>query len=364
MENSQPEDINYIKKNIQKVFLNLFKREGKAPSDFFDTDIWFLRNDPKAKKKPKYFEEIISETPKEDYDIIKFVLVRAFMKNDYPYFRIKVDDFVTELTEILVNLHLDNKRVDSLIKKYEAHQTKNLIEQSLLQYDKQVGSSDETVSKMKMSLISIEGIDRGDFKFSLGVSFLKENEKMREKDNEVVFEYKLNNIVKSRKDDTDLKFNEFDYFFPEIEFYSFETTSESAKLTGTNINYFFVKCENLNNNYEDVNLSDKKHFLDLFLTNISSLINNFKPNKEFEIEVPICNDSHNFLMKIRISVRFDPLSIISIFNKIIVLLQDLISMKVVTEHKWNTIMNYFPDMKDVVRDIIVDSAKSRDCSIF
>jgi hypothetical protein len=275
------EDQNNPNKSIiKKLFFDLFNKKGYSPEDYFDFSIWFMKNHVKGQHN--YFETILSETPTENDDIIKFTLIKSFIRTRNKYFKIRVQDFTEEIVESILNLKNENLRVDGLIKTYDAFETKNIIEQNLLYYDKLMKNQDTTKSRLITSIEDLDNIKQGAYKFSLCISYLDDRE-MKEQ----ILNYRLNQIIKVEKDC--VRFNRHvnddkEYLFQETEFFSFELPKGVNKYdSGTNMLYFYVKMENLESNQELV--TDKKPTLDVFLSNIKSLLNNFKQVKSLQTKL-------------------------------------------------------------------------------
>jgi hypothetical protein len=366
------EDQNNPNKSIiKKLFFDLFNKKGYSPEDYFDFSIWFMKNHVKGQHN--YFETILSETPTENDDIIKFTLIKSFIRTRNKYFKIRVQDFTEEIVESILNLKNENLRVDGLIKTYDAFETKNIIEQNLLYYDKLMKNQDATKSRLITSIEDLDNIKQGAYKFSLCISYLDDRE-MKEQ----ILNYRLNQIIKVEKDC--VRFNRHvnddkEFLFQETEFFSFELPKGVNKYeSGTNILYFYVKMENLESNQELV--TDKKPILDVFLSNIKSLLNNFKQVKSLQTKlnfnkVDRRKNSHDneitesdcTSIALKMNVEFDPYTLSSIYHKITALLQDIISYKVLVEHKYKTIMSYFDEISSKIEDVLSQENKNDDLCI-
>lgn len=352
------------KTNIKKLFFDLFNKNGYGEYDFFDYTIWFLRKNDKKYKDRQYFEELLSETPTEDEDIIKYLLLKSFLKTRNKYIKIRVNDFVEEITETIINLKFENKRVDRLISKYEAYETKNIIEQNLISYEVLMRNNDRMKSSLKVSITEIEKIIKGDYKISLMISYINTNSNYSMDDSsenvkEEVLEYKLNHLVKVKNDRISLKLDgDEKYFFPQVEFFAHEIKNKQNKFSsGTNIMYYYLKIENLNKSFEDVAYSEKKPFLDIFLCNIKFLLNNFQKVKCLQTEIEIKNSVYDLNFKLLFTVDFDPWTLSSIYSKVVTLLQDIITYKVNVEHKWKTINKYFNEISYRINDLFSEEQK-------
>jgi len=197
--------------------------------------------------------------------------------------------------EDLIKLKFEKERVNHLIKKYDAFKSKNILEENLNNSDVMLKVNDHMKSGMKIHLSKIEGLPKGEYKFSLFTAVIptKNNVQMTE-NSEEIHELKLNHIVKiDDEDPVALEDKGIEYFFPENDIYSYEL---SFKLkgnavtnydSGTNVLYFYIKIENLNKNTEDVILTEYKTLLDVFLSNLTILMDNISLMKTFFIEVKV-----------------------------------------------------------------------------
>ena len=179
---------------------------------------------------------------------------------------------------------------------------------------------------------------------------------------EEIFDYKLNHIIQVRgTEDLSLFFDDkgSEYFFPEIELFSYELSPKEKASSivnydsGTNILYFFMKIENLNKTYEDIVITERKPLLELLLNNLKSLIDNFSLTKSFYTDFGVGMDVFkSVVIKVRIQIEFDPITVSTVFNKIVALLKNIISFKVNIDHRWKTIFKYFPDSEKSINKIL------------
>ena len=356
IQNTNSVDNSKIKESLQKTFLEHFKKNKLGYNDIFDQSVFFLKNDHeyyKNKINTRFLSDLVKSTPNEENDTILSTLVRSLIRSKAS--KVKVSIFIEELVDSLIKLREDQKRVDALIKQYDAYKTKNLIEEYLNNEDYSGNSSEMMNSTLKIYFSGVQGLDAAKYKFSLMTGTLSDKSSLLKKIDEEIFEYKLNHIVKIEEDDQ--KFASFEdkgseYFFPEIELFSYELTgkeniSEAVKNkdTGTNLLYFFLRIENLNKNYEDVMFTEQKSLLELFLQNLIPLMNNGL-TKTFYTDCAVKNLFNSILCKLKIVIDFDPTTISTIFIKIVELLKNIISFKILVDHKWKTIIKYFPELED------------------
>jgi len=349
-----------IKEKILNLFIKHFNFNHVEPKDSFDQSVFFLKNDQDYYKNLtniRYFSDLINSTPNEGDDIIKVIIIQSLIKSKQK--KVVVQVFLEELVDSLMKLKEERKRVDILIKKYDAFRTKNVIEEHLNSFDTSVITSDTMKSCMKIFVSKIEGLTKGEYKLSLLAATFN-NKSNKEEVAVETFDYKLNHIIHC-KDDKPLLLNDKgnEYFFPEFEIYSYEMTAEDKASSisnfdsGTNLLYFSLRIENLNKNYEDIVETEKKPILELLLSNLKPLIDNYSLNKSFYTDCGVGQDnSKSIVLKLNVVFDFDPVTLATVFNKIVVLLKNIISFKVLVDHKWKTIIKYFPDLEADIKQIL------------
>lgn len=171
---------------------------------------------------------------------------------------------------------------------------------------------------------------------------------------ENIFEYKMNQIIQLEEE---YRYDQFT--FADSEFYSYDINNKFD--SGTNILYFYLKLENLNN--DEIILSEKKSIFDVFLGNIKILLNNFKRHKTLWTTLKL-NNTDKTAIKLEMKVEFDPYTLSNIFNKILVLLQNMISYKVIIDHKFKLLVNYFDDFSQKIESQLNEAEKEESCIIF
>ena len=84
----------------------------------------------------EFFEDCINSTPKEDDDIIKFILMKSFKNSSSKSNRVYVSNFINEISQQVIALFNENVRLENLISKYSAYEIVNTIEQNKIHFDK------------------------------------------------------------------------------------------------------------------------------------------------------------------------------------------------------------------------------------
>ena len=353
-----------IRDYLLRIFKEHFQKNNFSYEDWFDQSVFFLKNDHNYHKNvtnTNYFIDIIQSTPNEDDDLIKILLIRSLVRSKTA--KIKVSVFLEELVNVLLKLSEDRKRVDALIKKNDAFKTKNIIEEYLNSCSSNIDKINEMMkSSLKIYVSRLEGMTKGEYKFSLIAGILSNKGNFNEEFNEEIFDYKLNHTVKIDDNNQKSVFLEekgSEYYFPEIELFSYELTGKekisSSMLnqdTGTNLLYFFLRFENLNKINEDIIISEQKPFLELILHNLKPLMYDYALTKTLYADFHVKNSMMSTIIKLKIEIEFDMITLSTIFNKIVSLLKNIISFKVLIDHKWKTVLKYFPELEEEIFSIL------------
>lgn len=355
-EITEEEKIEIYYSEVNEKLFNLFTKEfskrGLSLESSFDYNVWFLNQYSKTSSLNN-FKEIISSTPSETDDIIKHIIVKSFMRCKNNQFKILVESFINEITELLIHLHKEIKRINRLIKKYNAYETVNSIEQILNNFDKIVFNNEGTKSIMKFFIRNTENFVKGDYKLSILAGFLNTN------NNIDILEYKLNNVLRVIESNGTTKHSDTELQFKPIEFFSFETSVKNVNDSGTNFSYFFIKCENLNYSGSKPFFSPQKRVLEVFLSNMKIILNNYKKNKILETGLEFEYQDELVGIDLGILIELDPMTCSTIYSKIILLLKELISYKVQTHHKWKTVLNYFEGVSEEILLSFLNSKSSK-----
>ena len=346
---------------IKTLFYTLFRKNGYNSIDSFDYNVFFMQRNLKNSSMREFFEDCINSTPKEDDDIIKFILMKSFKNSSSKSNRVYVSNFINEISQQVISLFNENVRLENLISKYSAYEIVNTIEQNKIHFDKyEERTSDITKSSFQACITKIKGIPRGDYKFSILIS--QGNDNCPEQ-----FEYKLNHVIQIKNDSNDeISFDIMEYQFPSIEFFCNEGENRESEFdSGTNLLSFQIKMENLNKNYSDCILSEKFKFLELLIGNAKALMNNFQKVKTLEGSLALSNSFYDVAITMIFSVEFDAVTLMAVFNKIAQLLKNIISYKIRVEHKYKTILSYFePIAEEIVSILCPKQNNSGGCLVF
>lgn len=384
-----------IEQQIKNHFLDLFSKKGFSPKNNFDLNVWFMKNFDENFDPREFINRIMSVTPTENSDIVKNLIMKIYLKSNSKALSINVGEFVDEIVENYLNFKNEHSRIIKLIRDYDAFETKSKLEYFINQNLKSINFDDEFSSSFKAYLVEVKNIPKTDLQVSLMAGFSnfnssnfklkREKERYSLKDSalnnsqfstnnsltqpsraEQIYEYRLNHILKNSEfSKIDFSYDN-EYSFPNIEFYAFENTEQLAKFdSGTNFLYFFLKSENLNNEYDEVLLSEKKPFLDLFIANIKNIINNpFEKHKVFPLELKLKNDIYNMEFVLKIIIELDTNTQSSVFSKIVAILQNIISFKIYVDEKIKTIYDYFPEIAKEIDDEFHQRKENKGCFIF
>jgi hypothetical protein len=356
-------DLSQKRELIKEKFYSLFRKNGFNSYDSFGFNVWFLRKNMKNNiSSQEYFEELLYSTPKEDDDIIKFIIMKSIKNSEDNKNRIFVANFINEIVEQILNLDTENERIENLINKYDAYKTVNIIDQNILHIDKyQERVFDLSKSYFTCYISKIKNIQKGEYSFTLITS--KNNTYENDNFDNEIFEYKLNHIISVEEEtNEEIDFIMNEYEFPKIEFFCKDEVENSEN--GTNLLNFQLKIENLSKKYEDYILSDKYKFLELLISNSQNLLNNFEKIKTLNAQILLQNSFYDICVNLVYKIEFDPITLIAIYNKIKNLLQNIIAYKVRIEHKYKTILTYFEEISDDIKIILHPVKKESNCILF
>ncbi len=382
----------FIEARIRNHFHELFSKKGFSPRNNFDLNVWFMKNYDENFDPREFINRIISVTPTENSDIVKNIIMKIYLKSSNKAVTINVHEFIDEIVENYINYKNEYTRIIKLIRDYDAFETKSKLEYFINQNLKTINFDDDFTSSFKVYLVDVLNIPKTDLQVSLMGCFSNFNnsnffkykkEKEKEKNNlnnsqlstnnsmsqaklEQIYEYRLNHIL-SNSDLNRIDFSyDNEYFFPNIDFYAFENPEQLTKFdSGTNFLYFYLKAENLNNEYEELMVSEKKPLLDLFISNIKSIINNpFEKNKTFPLEMKLKNDYYNMEFIMKVTIELDLTTKNGVFSKIINILQNIISFKIYIDEKIKTIYDYFPEIAKEIDDEYHQKIEESTCIIF
>ena len=387
-----------IELQIKNHFLDLFSKKGFSPKNNFDLNVWFMKNFDEDFDPREFINRIMSVTPTENSDIVKNIIMKIYLKSNNKALTINVAEFVDELVENYINFKSEYTRIIKLIRDYDAFETKSKLEYFINQNLKSINYDDEFTSSFIAYLVEVKNLPKTDLQVSLMAAFSnfnnsnfklkKEKERHSLKNSnlnnlnssqfstnnsisqsfkaEQVYEYRLNHILKnSEVNKIDFSYDN-EYSFPNIEFYAFENTEQLTKFdSGTNFLYFFLKAENLNNEFDEFMISEKKPFLDLFIANIKNIINNpFEKHKVFPLELKLKNDVYNMEFVLKVIIELDTNTQSSIFVKIVNILQNIISFKIYVDEKIKTIYDYFPEIAKEIDDEFHQKKVEKGCNLF
>lgn len=347
--------------NISVLFQKLFQKKGFNINSSFDFNIWFIKNyhsNININLKED-FEEKINSTPKEDDDIIYFILCKCLQNEENKNKRgknIKVSDFINQITNQIISLDSENTRLDKLLNKYKAYESLSLIKNNIKNfsiYEERV--PDISISSFILSINEITNLYKGDFKFTLLITKIKDEEETN------VLEYNLNNVI-SNKEEVKNNFILGEYKFGNVQFYTLDKNIKNNDF-GIDIIDFQIKIEDLDKNNQFY-LTEKYKFSELFVGNSACLMNNFESIKTLFANINILNIDKAQIEMI-FKIEFDPVTLMNIYQKIKGIFESLISYKVRVEHKLKTVNSYFPEIKEEMYNILKGIPNNKDnCSIY
>lgn len=351
------------KTKVYKLIFSLIEKEfnlrGYNLESSFDYKIWFLNQ---SNSTQETFKDFLQSSPSETDDIIKSILYQAFVNSKSNILKVNVRNFIDILTDNLIRLYLEGEKIENIIESYNSYDIVTKLEQILSNMDSFFENNTNTKSFLNVWIHSIEGqVIEGDYLLSMIGGFIGEDRKVS------VLEYKMNSFI-NINEQIHIELAQNSYFFQGIEFYSFDDNIENS--SGTNLSFLCLRCENLSSKVLSSTYSQRKPFLDILLANIKTLTNLHKKNKIFDTQLELEIFGSTLLVNLKMKLSLDPLTMSSIYRKILYLQKGIISYRVVTLHKVNTIINYFSSIeKEIKKTLSILDNQKKDlnqsgCSLF
>ena len=91
--------------------------------------------------------------------------------------------------------------------------------------------------------------------------------------------------------------------------------------------------------------------------------------KTFYTDCAIRHSIKSIIFKLKIEINFDTVTLSTILNKIVFLLKNIISFKINVDHKWKTMLKYFPELEKDITSILgvktkIESHNYGKCLVF
>ena len=355
------------KTKIKSKILDLFISKGYENTDFFNTQIWFMKEklDSINSSQNKYipFKKLFSIMKKDDNEnIIFYILTKSYTNsldcNPNQRDTISVSIFIDVLVDEIISIYIENLRISKLLKEYDAYETissiNNYIENTR---NLRVKINDGKKTLLKIYISKINGLDRGNFKFSLILA--------KKANKNITLEtllYKLNNVINTEEyenveeiqSNVTLPFleNKFEdiYIQYNIEndiYYEFQIKIENLGVEGQ---YFF---------------SSNFRLMDIFMSNYQNMLDTKKAVKELNINLKLQKDRDYFItLNLLLKAEFDENSLFYIYSKIKNILENTIKFKIKEDNKINSLFLFFPEIKNYINQLLFeDSSKVGNCFI-
>ena len=357
-------DIIYDNKfiEVQDIFCKLFRTKGFLSDDFFNKNVWFLKDDLN-------FQNIIKNTLNIDSTPIGFynteinnihsILRELSEGKDLRKMNIQTRKFIERVSEVIIASNLQIQRAQNQIILYNAHQNKNILEETINLLNTRILNNQRTFFKIKLGRIDLFPI--GDYNFTINYNQLNtynttliDFKEVKLKENKLL-------SVKQDKDIIILKNVDSMNVFNNIEAFSLNVTEDdqiykSLSFSGCNLSNFHLVVQK---DLKDFAYSKEENFLDIFLSCIEELKDISKDSFETTWKVklypynnPNNNNSSNEEYLVYMDIRFeiDPLTRASILKRLKSIFTDVISSKAENECIINEILDkYFPEISESVK---------------
>lgn len=379
---------------------HLFKIHGYSNENYFDSRVWFLKNDQTFQK---YISKNIqtSETPmSKEMNSNKMIETLIHCNSSKPIqdlklMKVKVDLFNREIARILVESNSSVEISDKNIKENESHQKIARITEILkLLHNRIEGKNKKAFqSKLKANVISLTNFPIGKYSISLliNTAFDKErpsNLNTSEKNNlDPLSPFNVANIFNEARLDlqNDIEINQAHESivfrnkdinsFDQYSFTILEKGNKSClvdrRFSGTTFSNFMLRVKNKGNEYE----SQCEYLLHLLLTSIEELCDLSKETLTKHLNIKVYKYSKQKIVDdtsvgIQFNLVVDDLTRIAILNHIKQIILIPVETKTTCLNNIEEILtNNFPDLKESINNILSKQEEVREpccngCKIF
>jgi hypothetical protein len=355
----------YIK--IKESFEKLFRKNVLYPNQKFDKEVWFLKTDTEFQNMIKP-TSASTPTPTHNLKMLNLLAELSTGGNDMKKLNVQVSKFIERICDILFKAQLMIIRSSEQISEYRAYENVSVLEVKISDINKKIREK-SAMSKLNIKISRLDMLPEGNYFFmfnytEMDPSVIKSTKnvyKQLEKNKTLKITEGGRSLVLSNDPNNDSKFEQ-------IEFHAIEVAENSKSLqdftySGTSLSGFKLQI------FRDEMLfaeSTYENFLEMFLVNINTLkdINsstfsiNWKLSCKLDkdiltnLKVPINNLLEDYDTFLEFKFDFDPISLGSIFYRVMHIFKDVIHTKTENQHVIEDILEYFKPIKDEVKHIL------------
>ena len=167
---------------IAETFKKLFYNKGFTPSDYFSTDVWFLRDSNLLTN-----EGLQQSTTPSDFSDLLTILLKL-NETDKMNLKVKVGNFVEAIASYIVSVSREEKTARRFVEEWNAEENKNVIEETLSILKARIESEEQLKfgSKLKIEVESLEGFNDGKYNLTLSTTHFVDMNMVRVKEHPVI----------------------------------------------------------------------------------------------------------------------------------------------------------------------------------
>lgn len=419
---------------INKTFYMLFQAKGYSPDSHFNSDVWFLKNDECLNNlrttsdinDKKTLNKDSKSLPKDNkvLKIISFLTSKENEEMTLPNkIKVMTSDFVELISKQLIETKILIDNYEEQMKKYKIEELLSVIDlriKSLEAKKLKMNLYDSTLSKIVFYISKLEYFPEGEYTFILttnelessGITKFQEKKLTSKKKIKLIIGGQIVNLLQ-----LNLQFKDISYAAIELktgiekkesdkksekEINKKESSTKVESYDDSSDNFSFNKSKNKNRNSNKHNIENTgsslinfgikverngeefglsiENFLDILLLNIEELLDNSKNSiiSSFKSTIMVKEETqikHNLGIgeyDVTIGMRLD-MNVdfkISVLQRIYNIFMANITLKAYHEKIIFTIIEYFPEVMDKLKNILNPNSESRDgaccgkCTIF
>ena len=373
--------------DMKAEFEKRFKMNGYKPDSFFNSKIWFLKND-------QQFQQLIHNqtpfsSPSNQNKIIIDLLSELNQGPDLKNLKVQTDQFISRLCEIIINSYISIQISDNTIKKNNSHQKLSKINEilNLLNMRVQGRRKGDFESTLETHVVSLKNFPSGTYKVNLKLNTSFDKEKIdelneTERNNNIpsnpdcvfnLFEEQsllTKNLITIPNDDNSISFKQKvithsdGNYFDEYKFKIFEKEGNAylldKRFSGTSFSNFRIVLNGQYDTYESKN----EYFLHLLLSWFDDLcdLNKEMFSKSVVMKVHGDKDDKDYerVVTLQFDIEIDNLARIGMLNRT----KELYSIPVEANMQKKLIIeeilnDYFPELKDPINSILERNEEAR-----
>ena len=362
-------------KHLKLLFFQIFSEHKLGPDATFDRNVWFLRHNKNFQKIA--FDNITIEGPYTEF--LKLLEDVSINGKNFSKMNINVKTFIDELCKQILEAIDRKNNAEELMSHYKMNEMKEIIADKLSKERQNLEFFGDT-TEVKFSIRQMENFPEGNYSLKLICDTFEDNESHKinfsqisagilnkrtislnenDKDEPLKYsEYFETILIKNEKNFQNLELNECylsrSKFFGEVSY------------IGILLNSFKICVEKDNLIFA---VSDTETMIDTFLNSLDVLLKD-KPFKISSSTFATIDRNNKHLMKAGmdkkfvifydLEINFNKKIKILILEKIWNIFQDTIITKFENEKLINNFLEYFPDSKEEINNLISENKNEKE----